>query len=137
VTNGVSRLLSGYFSDRVGRNLTMTIAFLGAGAAYLLMSCVHHLWAWAILSSIVGFAFGTLFAVSGPLVIDCFGLKHFGTIFGMIFTAYGFFSGAFGPWLSGHILDHTGGNFKLVFFYLGSGFLLSALLIWFARPRRV
>jgi MFS transporter, OFA family, oxalate/formate antiporter len=136
VTNGLSRLLSGYLSDRVGRNLTMTVAFLGAGSAYLLMSCVHHLWAWAILASIVGFAFGTLFAVSGPLISDCFGLKHFGTIFGLIFTAYGFFSGAFGPWLSGHVLDHTEGNFKVVFFYLGAGFLLAALLIWFARPRR-
>jgi OFA family oxalate/formate antiporter-like MFS transporter len=136
VTNGLSRLLSGYLSDRVGRNLTMTIAFLGAGAAYLLLDWVHHLWAWAILSSVVGFAFGTLFAVSGPLISDCFGLKHFGTIFGLIFTAYGFFSGALGPWLSGHILDYTEGNFKVIFFYLGSGYLLAALLIWFARPGR-
>ena len=135
VTNGLSRLISGYLSDRAGRNLTMTIAFLGAGLAYVLMPYVHDLAAWAILASIVGFAFGTLFAVSGPLVSDCFGLKHFGTIFGLIFTAYGFFSGALGPWLSGHILDSTDGNFKFVFFYLGAGFFLAGLLIWFARPQ--
>jgi hypothetical protein len=34
------------------------------------------------------------------------------------------------------MLDHTCGNVKLVFLYRGSGFLLAALLIWFARPRR-
>jgi len=136
LTNGLSRLVSGYLSDRVGRNLTMTVTFVGAGFAYLLMSHVHNLWAWGILSAAVGFAFGTLFAVSGPLVSDCFGMKHFGIIFGLVFTAYGFFSGAFGPWLSGHILDSTGGNFKVVFAYLGAGYLVAALLIWFARPRR-
>jgi OFA family oxalate/formate antiporter-like MFS transporter len=114
----------------------MTVTFVGAGFAYLLMSHAHHLGAWAILSAAVGFAFGTLFAVSGPLVSDCFGMKHFGIIFGLVFTAYGFFSGAFGPWLSGHLLDITGGNFNLVFVYLGAGYLVAALLIWFARPRR-
>lgn len=136
VTNGTSRLISGYLSDRMGRNLIMSLTFLGAGCAYPLMSFVHHLGAWGLLAAMVGFAFGTLFAVSGPLVSDCFGLKHFGTIFGLIFTAYGFFSGAFGPWLSGHILDLNGGDFKVVFVYLGAGYLLAAFLIWFARPHR-
>ena len=136
LTNGMSRLVSGYLSDRVGRNLTMTVTFAGAGVAYLLMGHLHHLAAWCILAAVVGFAFGTLFAVSGPLVSDCFGMKHFGIIFGLVFTAYGFFSGAFGPWLSGHLLDSTGGNFKVVFAYLGAGYLLAALLIWFATPRR-
>lgn len=136
LTNGMSRLVSGYLSDRIGRNLTMAVTFAGAGVAYLLMAHFHHLSAWGILSAVVGFAFGTLFAVSGPLVTDCFGLKHFGIIFGLVFTAYGFFSGAFGPWLSGYVLDVTGGNFEVVFAYLGAGYFVAALLIWFVRPPR-
>lgn len=136
VTNGASRLITGYLSDRVGRNLTMSVTFLSAGAAYLLMPHLNHIVAWSVLSAVVGFGFGTLFAVSGPLVSDCFGLAHFGTIFGLVFTAYGFFSGAFGPWLSGYVLDATGGDFGLVFAYLGGGFLVAAVLIWFAQPKR-
>jgi MFS transporter, OFA family, oxalate/formate antiporter len=136
LTNGASRFISGYLSDRVGRNPVMSVTFLLAGGAYLLMVHLPHIAAWSILAAVVGFAFGTLFAVSGPLVSDCFGLRNFGTVFGLAFTAYGFVSGALGPWLSGHILDVSGGNFGIVFAYLGLGFLAAALLIWFARPRR-
>jgi OFA family oxalate/formate antiporter-like MFS transporter len=34
-------------------------------------------------------------------------MEHFGSIFGGIFTAFGFFSGALGPWLGGYLLDLT------------------------------
>jgi OFA family oxalate/formate antiporter-like MFS transporter len=50
-------------------------------------------------------AFGTLFSVSAPLVGDCFGMDHFGSIIGLIFTAYGFVAGIIGPWFTGRLLD--------------------------------
>jgi OFA family oxalate/formate antiporter-like MFS transporter len=40
-------------------------------------------------------------------------MDHFGAIFGLVFTAYGFVSGIIGPWLCGHLLDITGGNFTI------------------------
>ena len=83
----------------------------------------------------MGFAFGTLFAVSAPLASDCFGMKHFGAIFGLVFTAYGFIAGALGPWLSGYLLDATHGDFSLVFIYLAIFYFTSALLIRYARPK--
>jgi len=46
----------------------------------------------------------------------------------MVFTAFGFVSGALGPWLSGFLLDITHENFTLVFFYLGVLLLSPALL---------
>ena len=60
------------------------------------------------------------FAVSAPLATDCFGMTHFGAIFGLVFMAYGFVAGPLGPWLSGHVLDSTQGNFQVVFTYLVS-----------------
>ena len=135
LTNGLSRLVSGHLSDLFGRNVTMTLAFLGAGCAYLLLPLVEGLVSWAVLAAIVGFAFGTLFAVSAPLASDCFGMKHFGAIFGLVFTAYGFIAGALGPWLSGHLLDATHGDFSLVFIYLAIFYFTSALLIRYARPK--
>ena len=136
VTNGCGRLISGYFSDRIGRSRTMAVSFAGAGFAYLIMPHLAGLWLWAALAAVIGFAFGTLFAVSGPLAGDCFGMAHFGAIFGLIFTAYGFVSGPLGPWLSGHILDVTRGNYTLVFSYLGLMYLGSAGLILLVRPWR-
>lgn len=72
-----------------------------------------------------------------PLATDCFGLEHFGAIFGVVFTAYGFLSGALGPWLGGHLLDATGGDFALVFGYLGLFFMASAGLIFLVRPPKI
>jgi OFA family oxalate/formate antiporter-like MFS transporter len=136
LTNGSGRLISGFFSDRLGRPQTMAVSFTAAALAYLLMPHLDGIWLWAMLTAIIGFAFGTLFAVSAPLAGDCFGMIHFGAIFGLIFTAYGFLSGPLGPWLSGYILDLTQGNYTLVFSYLGFMYLASAGLILLVRPWR-
>jgi OFA family oxalate/formate antiporter-like MFS transporter len=136
LTNGCGRLISGYFSDRIGRSRIMAMSFAGAGVAYLIMPHLNGLWLWAVLAAVIGFAFGTLFAVSGPLAGDCFGMAHFGAIFGLVFTAYGFVSGPLGPWLSGHILDVTRGNYRLVFSYLGLMYLGAAGLILLVQPWR-
>ena len=134
VTNGCGRLISGYFSDSLGQSRTMAMSFVGAGIAYLLMPHLATLWLWAILAAVIGYAFGTLFAVSAPLASDCFGMAHFGVIFGLIFTAYGFVSGPLGPWLSGYILDVTRGNYTLVFTYLGLMYVGAAVLILLVQP---
>ena len=136
LTNGFGRLISGYFSDTIGRSRTMALSFAAAGLAYLLMPHLTSLWLWALLASVIGYAFGTLFAVTAPLASDCFGLKHFGVIFGLIFTAYGFVSGPLGPWLSGYVLDVSQGNYTLVFSYLGLMYLGATGLILLVRPWR-
>ncbi len=38
LTNGASRLVSGYYSDKIGRNRIMSLAFLAAGLAYFVSS---------------------------------------------------------------------------------------------------
>jgi MFS transporter, OFA family, oxalate/formate antiporter len=134
LTNGMSRLISGILSDRFGRNQVMSLAFLAAGVAYFALPWTGGLWACALLASVVGFSFGTLFSVSAPLVADCFGLGHFGAIFGLTFAAYGFVAGPLGPTLSGYVLDVTGDNFFLVFLYLGIFCLLAGLCILLVVP---
>ena len=136
LTNGIGRLLSGFFSDRLGSSRTMAVSFTCAAVAYLIMPHMEGIWLWAALAAVIGYAFGTLFAVTAPLAGDCFGMAHFGAIFGLIFTAYGFLSGPLGPWLSGYILDYTQNNYTLVFSYLGFMYLASAGLILLVQPRR-
>jgi MFS transporter, OFA family, oxalate/formate antiporter len=137
ITNGFSRIIMGYFSDLIRRNLAMSITFLAAGCAYLVLPHASTLMLSAVLAAIIGFAFGTLFAVSAPLVMDCFGPKHFGIILGLIYTGYGFVSGVLGPSLSGYLLDVTEGNFIIVFTYLGVFCILSSIFIrWVVPPRK-
>ena len=107
----------------------MSLTFFAAGCAYLILPHMNTFPALIILSAIIGFAFGTLFAVSAPLVADCFGMKHFGAILGLVFTAYGFLSGILGPSLGGYLLDLLNDNYFIVFNYLGMFCLLSGFFI--------
>lgn len=134
ITNGGSRIIMGFLSDVIGRRLAMSLTFLSAGGAYFLLPHANTLIVMAFLAAVIGFSFGTLFAVSAPLATDCFGLKDFGAIFGLIFTAYGFFSGILGPSLSGYLLDITNGNFTVVFAYLGIFCIVSGILIRWVTP---
>jgi OFA family oxalate/formate antiporter-like MFS transporter len=134
LTNGTGRLISGVLSDKFGRTQIMSVAFLVAGLAYFVLPQVESLKACGFLAAVVGLAFGTLFSVSAPLVADCFGLQHFGAIFGLTFAAYGFIAGPLGPTLSGYLLDVTDNNFSIVFFYLGIFFMLSGLCIRLVVP---
>ncbi|VVB72272.1 Major Facilitator Superfamily protein [uncultured archaeon] len=134
LTNGSGRLISGILSDRFGRIRVMSLAFLAAGIAYFMLPWAGSLTECAILAATVGFSFGTLFSVSAPLVADCFGLKHFGAIFGLTFAAYGSVAGPLGPSLSGFLLDKTGDNFLPVFMYLGVFCILSSFCIRFVVP---
>jgi MFS family permease len=134
LTNGFSRVLTGFLSDIVGRNLTLSLTFFAAACAYFVLPHINTLGTAAVLVAVIGFSFGTMFSVSAPLVSDCFGLKHFGAIFGLVFTAYGFLAGILGPSLSGYLLDLTGGNFLPVFTYLGTFCILSGFFIRMVVP---
>jgi OFA family oxalate/formate antiporter-like MFS transporter len=136
LTNGASRLIAGALSDIMGRTLIMTAAFVPAGLAYLAMPHVGSLATTALLAALVGFGFGSMFAVSAPLAGECFGLASFTTVFSLVMTAYGFVAGLFGPALAGHLLDTTGGDYSLVLGYLGMFSLISAVLVQFVRPVR-
>jgi OFA family oxalate/formate antiporter-like MFS transporter len=84
---------------------------------------------WALMAALIGYAFGTLFAVSAPLASERFGLENFAAVFGLVFTAYGFAAGILGPWMSGVILDRTGGDFGTVFGYLGAFFQIAVCMM--------
>jgi OFA family oxalate/formate antiporter-like MFS transporter len=135
ITNGLSRFVSGYLSDITGRKQILGGSFLVAGLVCFAFPHVAGLFIWAVFAALIGFSFGALHSVTAPLVSDCFGMENFGQIFGMVFTAFGFVSGALGPWLGGFLLDVSGGNFTLVFAYLGILLTVSVFLIWIVSPR--
>ena len=133
LTNGLSRLASGVLSDRLGRKLTLALSFVLAGAAYFVLPHTSSLSVIMLLAAGVGFGYGTLFACSAPLIAECFGLKHFGVIFGLVFTSFGFVSGLVGPVATGLILDATGNSYSTAFLFLGALCLASAGLVMAIR----
>ncbi|MDD3894828.1 MAG: MFS transporter [Syntrophomonadaceae bacterium] len=132
--SGLCRIFIGHISDVAGRNVTMSVTFFAAGVAYFLLTGAQNLIVIAVLVAVIGLSFGTLFAVSPPVVTDCFGIKHFGAIYGLVFTGYGFISGILGASLSGYLIDMNKGNFTPIFIYLGVFCILAGVLIRFAVP---
>lgn len=133
LTNGLSRVVSGLLSDRLGRIPIMFSAYMVGGLGFLLsLSKLYPLLAFANL--LAGFAFGTLFAVSAPLIMDRFGAQYYGSIFGFTFTAYGFLGSWLGPYLGGLLYDLTGSYLSTCLLFASYCFA-SALLILMAREK--
>ncbi|MDO4665242.1 MAG: MFS transporter [Actinomycetaceae bacterium] len=135
LTNGFSRILAGALSDIIGGNVLGSISFALAAVGYFLLPTQTNPIVLCVLTALVGFAFGTLFAITAPLGTDLFGLKNFPIIFGYIFTAYGFVGGLIGPLLSDFVLEKSGGSYGTVFGYLGVFCVLAAVFIMLAKPK--
>jgi len=137
LTNGLSRLINGILSDKFGRRIIMALTFVGGAGAYFLLSFAREFVFLALPLAFIGGSFGTLFALSSPLVMEYFGERHFGTILGVIFTAYAFFSSWAGPFVGGFLRDISGG-YTATFIYLGTFLTVSAVLLaWTRPPQRV
>ena len=81
---------------------------------------------------VLGLGFGALGALMPLLVQETFGLRAFGTIFGLVnFAALG---GSFvGPLFVGATFDATG-SYRLAFVTVSGAFVLAAVIVSFARP---
>ena len=133
ITNGLSRIVAGFLSDRIGGRTAGCIAFVIATIGYLGLNFSTSFVMIMVFAACVGYGFGTMFAVSSPILSDIYGIKYFGLIFGLVFMSYGFLGGILGPNLYGMVFQHTG-SYHPIFIYLGCFALISAVLIRFVKP---
>jgi OFA family oxalate/formate antiporter-like MFS transporter len=90
VSNGIARPICGWISDHVGREFTMFIGFmLEAAAIYLLLVFAGNPVMFVLLSALVFFAWGELYALFPAAIGDIFGREYATTNYGMLYTAKG------------------------------------------------
>jgi OFA family oxalate/formate antiporter-like MFS transporter len=90
VLNGVSRPFFGWVSDRIGRENTMFIAFLLEGIGICaLLSFANRPTLFVLLSGLVYFAWGEIFALFPATCTDIYGRRFATTNYGMLYTAKG------------------------------------------------
>ncbi len=88
--NGVTRPIFGWISDQIGRENTMFIAFLLEGlAVYGLVSFAHDPLLFVILSGLVFFAWGEIYALFPAMCADLYGRKFATANYGLLYTAKG------------------------------------------------
>jgi oxalate/formate antiporter len=98
VTNGLTRPVFGWFSDKLGREYTMTIAFgLEAVAMFFWVMTRSDPVMFVLLSGIVFFGWGEIFSLFPSTLTDTFGQKHATTNYGFLYMAQGVGSIIGGP----------------------------------------
>jgi len=138
IISSVFRILWGWLSDRLGREMTYTlgVAAMCAGIGSLILLGV-----WKEQRLLYPFValFGVGWGATAPMFMstaaDLFQGRAFGLIYGILEGVIGV-GGALGAWVAGYLFDQTRT-------YLGAfaiGMLtaaLSCLFIWLAAPRKV
>ncbi|OUM68782.1 hypothetical protein PIROE2DRAFT_3477 [Piromyces sp. E2] len=136
LANGISRIFIGILTDVIGARITGVIGYASTAIGYLFMPHTSNIILICLCAVGVGIGFGTIFTVTGPLASDIFGLKNFGVIYGLIFTAYGIVGGIVGPPISGLILEKTENNYTIVFTYLGIMAIIGTVLTLFVKEKK-
>ena len=136
VLNGASRPFFGWVSDRIGRENTMFIAFLleGIGIGALLLFADRPM-LFVLLSGLVFFAWGQIFALFPATCTDIYGRKFATTNYGMLYTAKG--AAALLVPLS-NLLTTTTGSWTAVFVAASALNIVAAALALLAlKPMRM
>jgi MFS family permease len=132
------QIFLGHVSDRIGREWVWSIGCAGFAicfAALMVLPQVHSLALVYLMVFTQGALGYGLTSVLGPIVVEIFQGKHYGSIFGTIQVA-ALAGGAVGPLVTGVLHDNTG-NYNLAFAIAIGMSILSALAIWFASPGKV
>ncbi|MCX2943040.1 oxalate/formate MFS antiporter, partial [Rahnella perminowiae] len=108
-TNGLTRPLFGFISDKFGREQTMFIAFALEGCAMILwLMCRDNAVLFVLLSGVVFFGWGEIFSLFPSTLTDTFGSQNATANYGWLYMSQGIGS-IFGGPLAALIYQHTGG----------------------------
>lgn len=110
--NAMGRVIIGYVSDKLGRELTLfAVSICQAmviGFLYFVSS--HGGLMWAVILPVVcliGFNYGANLTLFPSICRDYFGMRSFGLNYGCLFAAFGT-AGLVMPTVNGMIRDYTG-----------------------------
>ncbi|MBB2928067.1 oxalate/formate MFS antiporter [Paraburkholderia silvatlantica] len=107
-TNGLTRPLFGWVSDRLGRENTMGFAFALEGIAmFLWLLTREDAMMFVLLSGVVFFGWGEIFSLFPSTLTDTFGTRNATANYGWLYISFGIGS-IFGGPLAALLHQHTG-----------------------------
>ena len=126
--NAGGRILSGWFSDSLGRlnvlRLMIGISIVAMPVLYKAGNTVSLLY---VMVFVVYWCYGAQLSVNASTTSDFWGTKNAGVNYGMLFTAWGV-AGIIGPYIGGQLFDRFK-NYQAAF---SAGGILSAAALVFA-----
>jgi OFA family oxalate/formate antiporter-like MFS transporter len=135
ITNGITRPIFGWISDRVGRENTMFVAFMLEGIGIFALLLLGHDPFWfVVLSGIVFFAWGEIYSLFPATCTDLYGRKYATTNYGMLYTAKGT-AALLVP--LGNVLQKVTGSWTTVFVIAaGLNIVAAVLALLVLKPMR-
>ncbi len=100
------RFISGIAIDRVGSKKIMSICFGFLVISLFWLIKADALWKLYGFACIYGIAHGGFFTAISPIIVELFGIRSHGSLFGTV-VFFGTTGGAIGPILTGYIFDMT------------------------------
>ncbi|MEX0491680.1 oxalate/formate MFS antiporter [Raoultella terrigena] len=135
-TNGLTRPLFGFISDRYGREQTMFIAFALEGVAMMLwLACRDDPLLFVLLSGVVFFGWGEIFSLFPSTLTDTFGSEYAASNYGWLYISQGIGS-IFGGPLAALLYQHTHGWHVVFSCAIALDFVTAALAIGLLKPWR-
>lgn len=107
VSNAAGRVGGGILSDKIGRRNTMLLVFstqLANMAAFIHYTNLPLI---ALGTIVAGLSYGSLMSVFPSITSDKWGMKNYGTNYGVLYMAWGV-SGVVGPLIAAWVVDATG-----------------------------
>ena len=127
-TVAIARLISGYWLDRFsGSRVAFVMLSVPAGACLILSAAGANLPLCALAIILIGFAAGAEHDIAAYFAARYFGRRHYGAIYGLMYSLYTFGSGV-GPPLAGAVYDKTG-NYQAALYAGAVLFLLAAVFV--------
>jgi OFA family oxalate/formate antiporter-like MFS transporter len=138
VGNAGGRIIAGLISDKIGRSSTLVIML--AFQAALMFLCPFFIGGknsnaaiLVVLATLIGFNYGTNLTLFPSFTKDLWGLKNFGTNYGIIFTAWGV--GGFVMGRLSQMLVASTGSYTSSFMTAGILLLVGAVLTLTLKQR--
>lgn len=135
LANGLSRVLAGAVSDKVGREKTMMLLYLLLGASVLALLGLGKIPALFVAMVLAASLFGGApFALYPATIGDYYGARYATANYGLTYTAKAW-AGLISGWLSGYLFTRFG-SYEVPLLAVAAGSFLAGFLSspWILRP---
>jgi len=125
--NGLSRIVAGAVSDKIGRAKTMVIFYLGLGLSILIFVAFAHIHAFfVVIVFIAALLGGSPFALYPATIGDYYGPRYSTVNYGITYTAKAW-AGLISGWLSAYLVQEYG-SFKIPLIFVAVLSLIAAAI---------
>ena len=132
VANTFGRILMGMLSDKIGCTQTLFLAIALQTVNMVLFPMFTTLPGFILGAILAGIGYGALLSVFPSMIADYYGIKNYGTNFGVLFLAWGA-SGFMGPVMAGYIVDTTG-SFSLAYMISAVMLVIAGIMALLIKP---